>query len=126
WTCAPRRPAPPTILPRCVSATPRRARSMRGPTRSSAWASPAMSSTTDPWIGSISRMDIRLNEEQTMIRDTVRDIARDRIAPRAADIDRSGDFPWDVVDVFRKHDLFALPFPPEYGGLSGSALTLNV
>src|ERR1700693_3523418 len=71
-------------------------------------------------------MDIRLNEEQALIRDTVRDIARDRIAPRAADIDRSGEFPWDVVDLFRKHDLFALPFPPEYGGISGSALTLNV
>ena len=71
-------------------------------------------------------MDIRLNEEQTMIRETVRDIARDRIAPRAAEIDRTGEFPWDVVDLFRKHDLFALPFPPEYGGLSGSALTLNV
>jgi alkylation response protein AidB-like acyl-CoA dehydrogenase len=71
-------------------------------------------------------MDIRLNDEQTMTRDTVRDIARDRIAPRAAEIDRTGEFPWDVVDVFRKHDLFALPFPPEYGGLSGSALTLNV
>jgi alkylation response protein AidB-like acyl-CoA dehydrogenase len=71
-------------------------------------------------------MDIRLNDEQTMIRDTVRDIARERIAPRAADIDRSGEFPWDIVDLFRKHDLFALPFPPEYGGLSGSALTLNV
>ena len=71
-------------------------------------------------------MDIRLNDEQTMIRETVRDIARERIAPRAAEIDRSGEFPWDVVDLFRKHDLFALPFPPEYGGLSGSALTLNV
>jgi alkylation response protein AidB-like acyl-CoA dehydrogenase len=78
------------------------------------------------WLGSITRMDVRLNEEQTMIRDTVRDIARDRIAPRAAEIDRTGEFPWDVVDLFRKHDLFALPFPPEYGGLSGSALTLNV
>jgi alkylation response protein AidB-like acyl-CoA dehydrogenase len=71
-------------------------------------------------------MDIRLNDEQTMIRDTVRDIARERIAPRAAEIDRTGEFPWDIVELFRKQDLFALPFPPEYGGLSGSALTLNV
>ena len=39
-----------------------------------------------------------------MIRDTVRDIARERIAPRAAEIDRTGEFPWDVVDLFRKHD----------------------
>src|SRR3984893_17606340 len=61
-----------------------------------------------------------------MIQQTVRDLARDKIAPRAAEIDRTGEFPWDVVDLFRKHDLFALPFPPEYGGLSGSALTLNL
>jgi alkylation response protein AidB-like acyl-CoA dehydrogenase len=71
-------------------------------------------------------MDVRLNDEQVAIRETVRDLARDRIAPRAAEIDRTGEFPWDVVDLYRKHDLFALPFPPEYGGLSGSALTLNV
>src|ERR1700724_4073137 len=71
-------------------------------------------------------MDVRLNDEQVAMRETVRDLARDRIAPRAAEIDRTGEFPWDVVDLFRKHDLFALPFPPEYGGLSGSALTLNV
>ena len=71
-------------------------------------------------------MDVRLNEEQTLIRQSVRELARDRIAPRARDIDASGEFPWDVVDLYRSHDLFALPFPPEYGGLSGSALTLNV
>ena len=71
-------------------------------------------------------MDIRLNEEQLMIRQTVRDLARERIAPRAAEIDATEEFPWDVVELFRRHDLFALPFPPEHGGLSGSALTLNV
>jgi alkylation response protein AidB-like acyl-CoA dehydrogenase len=71
-------------------------------------------------------VDIRLNEEQLMIRQTVRDLARDKVAPRAAEIDASGEFPWDIVELFRQQDLFALPFPPEYGGLSGSALTLNV
>src|SRR5438105_8138736 len=71
-------------------------------------------------------MDVRLNEEQQMIRQSVRELARDKIAPRAAEIDATGEFPWDVVELFRTHDLFALPFPPEYGGLSGSALTLNV
>ena len=71
-------------------------------------------------------MDIRFNEEQSMIQQSVRDIARDKIAPRAAEIDRTADYPWDIVEVFREHDIFSLPFPPEYGGLSGSALTLNV
>ncbi len=71
-------------------------------------------------------MDLSLNEEQSLIRQSVRELARDRIAPRAREIDATAEFPWDIVDLFRTHDLFALPFPPEYGGLSGSALTLNV
>jgi alkylation response protein AidB-like acyl-CoA dehydrogenase len=71
-------------------------------------------------------VDISLNEEQSLIRQSVRELARDRIAPRAREIDATAEFPWDIVDLFRTHDLFALPFPPEYGGLSGSALTLNV
>jgi len=71
-------------------------------------------------------MDVRLNEEQLMIQQSVRELAQARIAPRAAEIDEKEEFPWDVVELFRSHDIFALPFPPEYGGLSGSALTLNV
>ena len=71
-------------------------------------------------------MDVRLNEEQLMIQRSVRELAQARIAPRAAEIDEKEEFPRDVVELFRTHDLFALPFPPEYGGLSGSALTLNV
>ncbi|MFI5313415.1 MAG: acyl-CoA dehydrogenase family protein [Candidatus Dormibacteria bacterium] len=71
-------------------------------------------------------MDLALNEEQLLIRQSVRELARERIAPRAREIDATAEFPWDVVDLFRSHDIFSLPFPPEYGGLSGSALTLNV
>ena len=47
-------------------------------------------------------MDVRLNEEQHLIRQTVRDLVRDRIAPRARDIDATGEFPWDVVELFEK------------------------
>jgi alkylation response protein AidB-like acyl-CoA dehydrogenase len=71
-------------------------------------------------------VDPFLNEEQLLTRQSVRELARDRIAPRAREIDATAEFPWDIVDLFRSHDLFSLPFPPEYGGLSGSALTLNV
>ena len=71
-------------------------------------------------------MDVRLNEEQQLIRQSVRELARERIAPRAREIDSTGEFPWDIVELFRSHDLFGLPFTPEYGGVSGSALTLNV
>src|SRR6202049_2770705 len=112
-----------------VFAMRRRARSTKAPIRSSGLSSLATSCATDRSTTRLiasTPMDVRLNEEQVMIRETVRDLARERIAPRAADIDRTGEFPWDVVELFRKHDLFALPFPPEYGGLSGSALTLNL
>src|SRR5947199_1664336 len=66
-----------------------------------------------------------LNEEQREIRDLVRQLARERIAPRAAEIDESHEFPWDVVELFRENDLFRLFFDEEYGGLgTGTLLSL--
>jgi alkylation response protein AidB-like acyl-CoA dehydrogenase len=63
-----------------------------------------------------------LNDEQREIRELVRTIARERIAPRAAEIDKSAEFPWDVVEVFRENDLFGIMFDEEHGGIGGSAL----
>src|SRR5438552_10578881 len=63
-----------------------------------------------------------LNDEQREIRDLIRDLSRERIAPRAAEIDKSSEFPWDVVELFREHDLFGLMFDEEYGGAGASAL----
>jgi len=66
-----------------------------------------------------------LGEEQREIRDLVRQLARERIAPRAAEIDESHEFPWDVVELFRENDLFGLFFDEEYGGLgTGTLLAL--
>jgi len=66
-----------------------------------------------------------LTEEQREIRDLVRQLARERIAPRAAEIDESHEFPWDVVELFRENDLFGLFFDEEYGGLgTGTLLSL--
>jgi alkylation response protein AidB-like acyl-CoA dehydrogenase len=62
-----------------------------------------------------------LTEEQRDVRDLVRALARERVAPRAAEIDRSHEFPWDIVELFREHDLFKLFFDEEWGG-AGSAL----
>src|SRR2546428_2670918 len=71
-------------------------------------------------------MDFTLNEEQQQIREMVHDLCLERVEPRAAEIDESGEFPWDVKDLFAKHDILAIPFTPEYGGISGRALTLIV
>ena len=66
-----------------------------------------------------------LSGEQREIRELVRTLARERIAPRAAEIDESHEFPWDVVELFREHGLFGLFFDEEYGGLgTGTLLAL--
>ncbi len=66
-----------------------------------------------------------LNEEQRELRDLVREVVRDRVAPRAAEIDATGEFPWDVVEAFREAAIFALPFEERYGGTgTGHLMTL--
>src|SRR5919204_4633690 len=61
-------------------------------------------------------------EEQVAIRDLVRAVARDRVAPRAAEIDRTGEYPYDMFELLQELELFALPFDASYGG-TGSLLT---
>jgi alkylation response protein AidB-like acyl-CoA dehydrogenase len=63
-----------------------------------------------------------LTDEQREIRDLIRMLARERIAPRAAEIDKSSEFPWDVVEVFREHGIFGVMYDEEYAGLGASAL----
>jgi alkylation response protein AidB-like acyl-CoA dehydrogenase len=67
----------------------------------------------------------RLSPEQRELRDSVRELARARIAPRAAEIDESHEFPWDVVELYRENDIFGLFFEERYGGLgTGTLLAL--
>jgi alkylation response protein AidB-like acyl-CoA dehydrogenase len=63
-----------------------------------------------------------LTDEQRELRDLVRTIARDRIAARAAEIDESHEFPWDVVELFREQGVFGLLFDEEWGGTGTGAL----
>ena len=63
-----------------------------------------------------------LSDEQREIRDLVRTLARERIAPRAAEIDESHEFPWDIVELYREHGLFGLFFDEAYGGLATGTL----
>jgi len=67
-----------------------------------------------------------LNGEQREIRELVRSLARERIAPRAAEIDESAEFPWDLVELFRENDILGLPFEERYGGTGTGTLTLLV
>jgi alkylation response protein AidB-like acyl-CoA dehydrogenase len=66
----------------------------------------------------------RLTDDQAALRDAVRILADERIAPRAAEIDRAAEFPWDVKEILASHDILALPYPEAYGGLGGELLTV--
>jgi alkylation response protein AidB-like acyl-CoA dehydrogenase len=56
------------------------------------------------------------NQEESMLLDSVRQLAREKIAPRAAAYDKSGEFPWDNVQEINALGLNAMFIPEEYGG----------
>ena len=55
-------------------------------------------------------------EEQLLLQDMVRRLAREKIAPGAADRDVKAVFPWEMVDVLKENGLFGADFPEKYGG----------
>jgi alkylation response protein AidB-like acyl-CoA dehydrogenase len=66
-----------------------------------------------------------LSDDQLEIRELVRTLARELIAPRAAEIDASHEFPWDVVELYREHGIFGLFFDEAFGGTgTGTLLSL--
>jgi len=71
-------------------------------------------------------MDYFLSEEQIMIRDLARQIAEEKIVPVRAELDETGEFPWDVMKVLAQSDLFGLFIPEEYGGLGKGCIELCV
>jgi alkylation response protein AidB-like acyl-CoA dehydrogenase len=65
-----------------------------------------------------------LTEDQRDLRDAIRLLADERIAPRAAEIDRTAEFPTDVRELLANHDILGLPFAVEYGGVGGDLLSV--
>ena len=65
-------------------------------------------------------------QELADLRDMIRRLAQERIAPRAADIDRAGEYPRDVRELLAEHDVLALPFAEEYGGTGTGTLMLQI
>jgi alkylation response protein AidB-like acyl-CoA dehydrogenase len=66
----------------------------------------------------LERLDasITLSDEEKMIVDSVKSLAREQIAPRAAEYDRTGAFPWDNIKAINELGLNAMFIPEEYGG----------
>src|SRR5256885_10793910 len=63
-----------------------------------------------------------LTDEQRAIRDLARDIARERIAPRAAHVDEASQFPREQLAALAKQGLMGLHIPEEYGGSAAGSL----
>jgi alkylation response protein AidB-like acyl-CoA dehydrogenase len=59
-------------------------------------------------------------------RDTIRQIVTERVAPRAGDIDRKAEYPWDIRELFAEHDILGLPFSEEHGGTGTGTLMLQM
>ena len=59
-------------------------------------------------------------------RDTIRQIVTERVAPRAAEIDETGEYPWDIRTLFAEQDLLGLPFDEEFGGTGTGTLMLQM
>ena len=66
------------------------------------------------------------SEEQLMIRDLARRIAVEKIIPVREHYDRSGEFPWEIVEELRKSDLFGVFIPEEYGGFGGGITEMAI
>jgi alkylation response protein AidB-like acyl-CoA dehydrogenase len=59
-------------------------------------------------------------------RETIRKMVTERVAPRAAEIDATAEYPRDLRELFASHDLFGLPFDAEHGGTGTGTLMLNI
>lgn len=68
-------------------------------------------------------MDFELNEDQKAILEAVKEICAEELAPKADEIDKSGRFPWENVELLAKYDLAGIPIPEEYGGLGADFVT---
>lgn len=63
-----------------------------------------------------------LTDEERMIQESARKIAREQVAPRAAEIDETDAYPWDLVRVFAQQNWLGLAVPEVYGGVGASKL----
>jgi alkylation response protein AidB-like acyl-CoA dehydrogenase len=67
---------------------------------------------------------LHLSEDEQALVEAIREIARERVAPRAAEIDHTSQFPWDMKELLAQQDVLAMPFAEDYGGIGSSELAV--
>jgi len=71
-------------------------------------------------------MNFELSEDHRLIQRTVRDFARNEVAPVAEELDRTKSFPYEIVRQLGELGLMGIPFPEEYGGGGGDTLAYSL
>jgi alkylation response protein AidB-like acyl-CoA dehydrogenase len=67
-----------------------------------------------------------LSDDHRLIQETVRDFARNEVAPVAEELDREKRFPYEIVAKLGELGLMGIPFPEEYGGAGGDSLAYTL
>jgi short-chain 2-methylacyl-CoA dehydrogenase len=67
-----------------------------------------------------------LSDDHRLIQETVRDFARNEVAPVAEELDREKRFPYEIVEKLGELGLMGIPFPEEYGGAGGDSLAYAI
>ena len=65
----------------------------------------------------------QLDEDQKLFQETIRRMVKERLAPKAQEVDQSSEFPWDVYELFREYGLPGINIPEEYNGVGADRLT---
>ena len=71
-------------------------------------------------------LSFQYTEEQRAFRDSVRALVEDKIAPRAAEIDESDEYPWDIDELLVKNGFTGVSYAEEHGGAGGGAVELCI
>lgn len=71
-------------------------------------------------------MEYFLTQKQQIIRDLTRRIAEEKIAPVVREYDESGAFPWEIMHILAKSDLFRVFIPEAYDGLGGGVFEMSL
>ena len=71
-------------------------------------------------------MNYFLTEEQEMLKELCAQIAREKVLPVRAELDESGEFPWEIVKVLAASDVYGIYIPEEYGGLGGGVTEMCI
>jgi alkylation response protein AidB-like acyl-CoA dehydrogenase len=71
-------------------------------------------------MGNIERFG--LTEEEQMLQDMVRRLAKEKVAPGAEERDKKGEYPWDMLELMKENGLMGIDFPEPYGGMDAGML----